>query len=171
MGFPAGPCVVWGQCRPTTGKAGDSDRGHTVPSLTQRLSWGRVRGPAHTSFSLPDTHDPADGLLLVSGVCHVLFLAFFSYSLKWAITRGTGTTRDSVRHRSDHTLVVVHALYLRFWKSRASLTDVHPVDVQRGQPWGWVAREDYGVTFLHFERVNFFFGEFWNIWYKKEKSF
>lgn len=47
------------------------------------------------------------------------------------------------------------------------LTDVHPVDVQRGQPRGRVAGQDQGVSFLHFQGLDLLFGEFRNIWNKK----
>ena len=47
---------------------------------------------------------------------------------------------------------------------QARLTDVHPVNVQWGQARRGLAGEHHGVPLLHFERLDFLFWEFGNIW-------
>lgn len=49
------------------------------------------------------------------------------------------------------------------------LTNVHPVDVQRGDAFWGVAVQDHRISMLHIQRLDFLFGEFWHTCTKKKQ--
>lgn len=51
-------------------------------------------------------------------------------------------------------------------QKNCSLTDIHPIDVQRGDAFGGVTVQNHRIAMLHVKRLDFFFGEFWYTWTK-----
>lgn len=51
------------------------------------------------------------------------------------------------------------------------LTNIHPVDMQRGDAFWGVAVQDHRIPMLHIQRLDFFFGEFWYTCTKKQRCF
>lgn len=49
------------------------------------------------------------------------------------------------------------------------LTNIHPIDMQRWDPFWGVTVQDHRITVLHVKGLNFFFREFWYICAKAKK--
>lgn len=50
------------------------------------------------------------------------------------------------------------------------LTNIHPVDMQRGDAFWGVAVQDHRISMLHIQRLDFFFGELWYTCTKKQRN-
>lgn len=71
---------------------------------------------------------------------------------------------------SFHERQMLWAPLFALWKT-LWLTNIHPVDMQRGDAFWGVAVQDHRISVLHIQRLDFLFGEFRYTCTKKAKKF